>query len=223
MKALVLREEMEAVASLVQTLSAKGFQVLCVESRHTARAMLRLETIDLLIMDEQIRGALTHAVALSAERANPYINQILLTDRPGFETDDLFDLIPSLYCLAGRATPPVLLTQLAMSSIESFEQAKQRVTNIVTRFDQEDATPPEEDDFVIPTAPVITHSQGLGDGPRWTPKVTEAGALLSSADAVAAPSARISVPVATVQMPTSAVRISHLSAVRRHRFSLIDS
>ncbi len=127
MKALILRDDTETAVASAQALMKKGFQVVCVESRHIARALLRIETIDLLVMDERIDGRLTHSIALSAERQNPYINAILMTDRTGQEVDELHDLLPCLYAIAGMETGPVVLAKLAMSSIETYEEAEIRV------------------------------------------------------------------------------------------------
>ncbi len=127
MKALIMRDDAEAAAGCAKALLDKGFQVACVESRHIAQALLRIEPVDLLVMDERVGGRLTHALALSAERRHPYISAILMTDRPGEDTDELYELIPSLYALAGISVAPEILAQLALSSIEDFAQAEARV------------------------------------------------------------------------------------------------
>lgn len=138
MKALILRKNATATASCAQALIDKGFQVVCVDTRKVARALIQLETIDLLVMDEQVDGRLTHALALSAERRNPYVSTIMVTDRTGPETDDLYDLIPCLYGLVGSESSGRLISQLALASTENFDEAQarvQRLTQCVTADD----------------------------------------------------------------------------------------
>lgn len=139
MQALVLRDDTEAAVLCAKALLNKGFQVVCVENRHIARALLRVDTFDLLVLDERITGRLTHSIALAAERRYPYINTVLLTDRTGPDVDELYDLIPCIYAIAGLDSSPELLGKLAMASIESFEQAEARVRHNLSRFVMDDA------------------------------------------------------------------------------------
>ncbi|WP_439154891.1 imidazoleglycerol-phosphate dehydratase [Yoonia sp.] len=127
MKALILRKNATATARCAQALIGKGFQVVCVDTRTVARALIQLETIDLLVMDEKVDGRLTHALALSAERRNPYVSAIIVTDRTGPETDELYDLIPCLYGLVGSESSGRLISQLALASTENFDEAQARV------------------------------------------------------------------------------------------------
>ncbi|MBE0414161.1 hypothetical protein [Yoonia sp.] len=130
MKALVLRDNATATAKCATALIDKGFQVACVETRKVARALIQLDTIDLLVMDEQVNGQLTHALALSAERRNPYVSTIMFTDRTGPDTDELYDLIPCLYGLVGSDSAGQLIGQLALSSTENFAEAQARVQRL---------------------------------------------------------------------------------------------
>ena len=143
MKALILRKNANATASCAQALIDKGFQVACVETRKVARALIQLETIDLLVMDEMVDGRLTHALALSAERRNPYVSAIIVTDRTGPDTDELYDLIPCLYGLVGSDSSGRLISQLALSSTENYEEAEARVrrnARLVAEDEGEDDT-----------------------------------------------------------------------------------
>lgn len=127
MKALILQKDASAACATSRVLIDKGFQILCVETLAVAHALIRVDTIDLLIMDERFDGQLTHSIALSGERRSPYLSVIMLTDRDGTETDDLYDLIPCLYALAGTGTAPHVLGQLAMSAVSNVEEAIARV------------------------------------------------------------------------------------------------
>lgn len=117
MKALILRNDAAASLCTAHALIDKGFQILSVDTQALAHALIRLDTIDLLVMDERVEGQLTHAIALSAERRNPHLSAILVTDRTAEETDDLFELIPSLYGLVGHDTTPRILGKLALSAV----------------------------------------------------------------------------------------------------------
>lgn len=78
-------------------------------------------------MDERFDGQLTHSIALSGERRSPYLSVIMLTDRDGAETDELYKLIPCLYALAGSGTAPHVLGQLALSAVSNLDDAIARV------------------------------------------------------------------------------------------------
>ncbi len=127
MKALILRQDTDAAHATSRVLIDKGFQILCVETLAVAHTLIRVDTIDLLVMDERVAGQLTHAIALSGERRSPYLSVIMLTDRDGADTDDLYDLIPSLYALAGSGTSPDLLGRLALSAVSNLDEAIARV------------------------------------------------------------------------------------------------
>lgn len=128
MKALILRQNPDAACETSKVLIDKGFQILCVETLAVAHALIRVDTIDLLVMDEVFAGQMTHALALSGERRSPYLNTIMLTDRSRAETDDLYDLIPCLYALAGTTVSPRILGQLALSAVSNWAEAVARVT-----------------------------------------------------------------------------------------------
>ncbi|MEM8538584.1 MAG: hypothetical protein AAGF56_12085 [Pseudomonadota bacterium] len=121
MKALILRSDPDAALATAQVMTKRGFQVMCLQSLTVAHALIRLDTLDVVIMDEVIEGQLTHAIALSAERRNGRLSAIVLTDRPRAETDDLYALVPSLYALVGTDTAADLLGQLAMSAMQNVD------------------------------------------------------------------------------------------------------
>ena len=127
MKALILRQNAVSTAAISQALADKGFQILCVDTLAAAHALIRMETVDLLVMDERVEGQLTHAIALSGERKNPYLSAIILTDRPGMECDDLYELIPSLYALIGAETVADLIGKLAISAVSSVDEIAVRI------------------------------------------------------------------------------------------------
>jgi hypothetical protein len=133
MKALILQKDADAACATSRVLIDKGFQILCVETLTVAHALIRVDTIDLLVMDERFDGQLTHSIALSGERRSPYLSVIMLTDRDGVETDELYDLIPCLYALAGSGTAPHVLGQLAMSAVSNMDEAIARVNRRAAR------------------------------------------------------------------------------------------
>jgi hypothetical protein len=150
MKALILRQDPEAACAVSRALMDKGFQILCVEKLDVAHALIRVDTIDLLVMDERIDGQLTHAIALSGERKSPFLSAILLTDRGREETDDLFALIPSLYALAGMRTGAEMLGKLALSAVSNTDDVMARVAR-QRAADQAEAGPPPLllDDIIV--------------------------------------------------------------------------
>ncbi|MEJ6401461.1 imidazoleglycerol-phosphate dehydratase [Yoonia sp. 2307UL14-13] len=127
MKAMIMREQADKATETAQVLMDKGFQVVCVESQRYARAVLAAEPIDLLVLDETIHGRLTHAVALLGELRHPYISTILMTDLQGGDMGELYDLIPSLYAMAGCDISGDVLGKLAIAAIENVDQAAVRV------------------------------------------------------------------------------------------------
>ncbi|MDX8348331.1 imidazoleglycerol-phosphate dehydratase [Cognatiyoonia sp. IB215446] len=146
MRALILRHDPIAAVASSRALIEKGFQILCVDTRAAAEMLVRSDTIDLLVMDEKVQGEMTHAVALSGERKNPYISAILMTDRSRDETDDLYDLIPSLYALVGVDTAPSLVGQLALASLVKTTDMLTRVAANTAADIAEEALP---DDLMI--------------------------------------------------------------------------
>ncbi|PRY79053.1 hypothetical protein CLV80_103387 [Yoonia maritima] len=119
MKALIMRSDPAAAAATARVFVDKGFQILCMDRHDVACALVKMDLIDLLVMDEEVEGKLTHSVALSGERHNPFISTILLTDRVGSDMDELYELIPCLHALVGQQTPATLLGQLAVASVSN--------------------------------------------------------------------------------------------------------
>ncbi|WP_341368228.1 hypothetical protein [Yoonia sp. BS5-3] len=141
MKALILRNQPDAAIANAQALLGQGFQILHVENRDVAETLIRMDRIDLLVMDEELDGCLTHTIALSAERKNPYISSIIVTDRSREETDDLYDLIPSLYALVGHNTSPQIVGQLALSSMHDVDDRREKVRQTLQADITEEFTP----------------------------------------------------------------------------------
>ena len=127
MKALILRNDAEAAVATARTLIDQGFHIMSVDTLDVAKAIARIDAIDLIVMDERVEGQLTHVVGLSGERKNPYLSTILVTDRTAQETDDLFELMPSLYGIIGENTSTKIIGQLAMSAQDAIDEKAARV------------------------------------------------------------------------------------------------
>ncbi len=127
MKAMILRDDAADAVQTAHILANKGFQTLCVTSRDIAQAMIRADVIDLMVMDERIGMQLTHTLALSAERRNPFVSTIIMTDKGAEATDDLYGLIPSLYALIGTRTGPDILGKIVLSAVANTEEAARRI------------------------------------------------------------------------------------------------
>ena len=54
MKALILRNDPDAARDTSRAFMDKGFQILCVEPLSLAHALIRVDTVDLLVMDERV-------------------------------------------------------------------------------------------------------------------------------------------------------------------------
>jgi ActR/RegA family two-component response regulator len=127
MKAMILRDDAADAVQTSRILASKGFQTLCVTSRDIAQAMIRADVIDLMVMDERIGTQLTHTLALSAERRNPFVSTIIMTDQGAGATDELYELIPSLYALIGTRTEAEVLGKVFLAAVANTEEAARRI------------------------------------------------------------------------------------------------
>lgn len=126
MKAMILRADAADAVQTAHILASKGFQTLCVTSRDLAQAMIHAEMIDLVVMDQRVGTQLTHTLALSAERRNPYVS-IIMTDEGREVMDDLYGLIPSLYALIGTQTETALISQIFLSAVANAAEVARRI------------------------------------------------------------------------------------------------
>jgi hypothetical protein len=127
MKAMILRADAADAVQTAHILASKGFQTLCVTSRDLAQAMIHAEMIDLMVMDQRVGTQLTHTLALSAERRNPYVSTIIMTDEGREVMDDLYGLIPSLYALIGTQTETALVSQIFLSAVANAAEVARRI------------------------------------------------------------------------------------------------
>lgn len=139
MKTLILRDDIGAAARMAHHLSGQGFQTLCATSHESAQALILADTVDLIIMDERVGAHLTHRLALSAERRNPYLSTIIMTDRQAAVVDDLYALIPSLYALLGMQSGADLVGKFALSAVANDSVTAQRIAWQIAQDDMEQA------------------------------------------------------------------------------------
>lgn len=125
MQALVLNDDCETQTKMTIALLKRGFHVINAESISAAMAYVGLGAIDLVLIKESIGGKLSHSVALSAEHNNPQVATLLMTPRIDPDVDELYDLLPSLYCLLGTEISADLVAQLATSAIAGKARAVQ--------------------------------------------------------------------------------------------------
>lgn len=145
MKAIILRDNAADAVQTTLLLARKGFQTFCVSSRDIAKAMIDADTIDLIVMDERVGKHLTHSLALSAERRNPYVSTIIVTDQGAEATDDLYALIPSLYALIGTRTGADMMGQIVLSAVGNADEAARRIDRRLAAEAAELATPVDDD------------------------------------------------------------------------------
>ena len=127
MKAMILRADAADAVQTAHILASNGFQTLCVTSRDLAQAMIHAEMIDLMVMDQRVGTQLTLTLALSAERRNPYVSTIIMTDEGREVMDDLYGLIPSLYALIGTQTETALVSQIFLSAVANAAEVARRI------------------------------------------------------------------------------------------------
>lgn len=120
MQVLILDDDPEYQARLARALAARDFQIVCVDSLAAAEAVVRLGLPDLLILGERVRGRLSHSVALLADCRDPGIPSVFITDRQGEEIAELFELIPAVYSIMGRATAPAMVAQIAVAAVAAL-------------------------------------------------------------------------------------------------------
>ncbi len=145
MKAIILRDNAADAVQTTLLLARKGFQTFCVSSRDIAKAMIDADTIDLMVMDERVGKHLTHSLALSAERRNPYVSTIIVTDQGAEATDDLYALIPSLYALIGTRTGADMMGQIVLSAVGNADEAARRIDRRLAAEAAELAMPADDD------------------------------------------------------------------------------
>ena len=165
-KALILRDNAADAVQTAHLLLRKGFQTYCVGSRDIALAMIQTDMIDLVVMDERVGTQLTHMLALSAERRNPYVGTIFLTDRGGAATDDLFALIPSLYALVGTKIRPDVMGQLMLGAVATTDEAARRIDREIAIAAAECAMPEDDDLWAKDGSDVPAVAEMTGLRPR---------------------------------------------------------
>lgn len=117
MQALILDDCPRRQTDLSVALMSRGFHVLNAQTNATGLAFARRGALDLVVMSERVQGALTHSVALSAERHSPYVATILLTQRKDDDLQELYDLLPSLYSILGQDMSCALIGELALAGV----------------------------------------------------------------------------------------------------------
>ena len=222
MRALILRNDPNAAMACSSALIEKGFQILCVDTRDVAETLVRLDLIDLLVMDERVQGDLTHTVALSGERHNPYVSTILMTDRPGDETDELYDLIPSLYALAGTETMPKLVGQLAVAAVTNTTETIARVAENAAADRAEADAPDEAIAAFEEMAPIKEAAKSNHEFAAWNAMIAKEAAAAASSmaratvqQAKAAEPAPAGIDDGLPMIPDGAVRVPSLAARMR--------
>ena len=126
MQALILNDDRAAQAAMAMALFGRNFQVVTADDVEIATSYARLGVFDLVVMAERVRGRLSHSVALAAELRNPDVTTMLLTSRTDKDVDELFELLPSLYCLLGERLDPELVARMAVAGVVGKATAAER-------------------------------------------------------------------------------------------------
>ena len=117
MQVLILDDDIGRQNDLCLAFMDVGFQPSGTASLSVAERCIRKGWVDLLVMSERVEGRLTHSHALLAEWRNPMVATILLTPRHDQDSDELFQLLPSLHCLLAPDSDAKLVTKLSMASV----------------------------------------------------------------------------------------------------------
>lgn len=116
MQVLILDDYPVFQSALANQMRGLGYEVTCAFEVDEALAHLRLGRTALLILRDRIDGRGSLSAALAAEFYNNDVATVILSDRAGGESDELFDLIPSLRALMGEDCRPALVTQCATAA-----------------------------------------------------------------------------------------------------------
>ena len=106
MRMMVLEEDGERRAELARRLAEAGHEVRSHADLFAAMDDARATILDLLVLNEQVGGRLSHPLALLAEWRNPGLSAVLLTDRQGEARADLAGLLPMVRRVLPTRTPP---------------------------------------------------------------------------------------------------------------------
>lgn len=117
MHILIVDDDATRQTELTYAFMVLGFQTTATASHAVAESCIRRDWVDLLLMPERVSQRLTHSLALLAEWRNPMVATMLLSPRSGEDSEELFDLIPSLYCLLAPETATNRVTAFALASI----------------------------------------------------------------------------------------------------------
>lgn len=118
MHALILSDTPKTQLSLTVALTRQGIKVVNTETVEMARAYVRADHFDLLLLSERAHGRLAHPVALSAERHTPQVKTFLLSARTDEDVDELYELLPSLTGIIGTNVTPEVVAQLAQTAVD---------------------------------------------------------------------------------------------------------
>lgn len=196
MQVLILDDDPEYQARLARALAARDFQIVCVDSLAAAEAVVRMGLPDLLILGERVQGRLSHSVALLADCRDPGIPSIFITDRQGDDIAELFDLIPAVYSIMGRATAPAMVAQIAVAAVAAMVPR-----NAWAALPADDDTPPPE---VVTVAAPATHVPDVADPGPASPGILQ--------DRIADPGA----PQSRALLAASLARLPPLNRRRLH-------
>lgn len=117
MQALVLNDDRKVQAATAMALFKRNFQVVTADDVEIGAAYANLGVFDLVVMAERVQGRLSHSVALAAELRNPDVTTMVLTPRADEDVDELYELLPSLYCLLGDKLEPEMVARMAVAGV----------------------------------------------------------------------------------------------------------
>lgn len=123
MHVLIVEEFVPRLEALSIALIKTGFMVSSAMSPKMARSYIQQGAVDVLVLPEMLYGRRVHSLALLAEHQNPRVATILMTNRSDPDTDELFDLLPSVHAMVARRSTPQLVAQLVRASVDYLVHA----------------------------------------------------------------------------------------------------
>ena len=195
MKVLIVGDDHGRQTRLAAAMMQTGFQVICVETARSAGNYLGTDLVDVLILTETRSARIGNVWSCISHSRNPGLSVIVMSDRTGPASDELFEDIPSLYCVLALDIAPGTIASIALASILPHDAA-------VTVSQSEVAVTVSQPEVAV-TAAATTGSAG--------PSRTLLQPLARPAGRLAAPVIVAAAPVPMIPQPMAAAAYSYVN------------
>ncbi len=204
MKVLIVGDDHGRQTRLAAAMMQTGFQVICVETARSAGNYLGTDLVDVLILTETRSARIGNVWSCISHSRNPGLSVIVMSDRTGPASDELFEDIPSLYCVLALDIAPGTIASIALASILPHDAA---VTvsqpEVAVTVSQPVVAVTVSQPVVAVTAAATTGSAG--------PSRTLLQPLARPAGRLAAPVIVAAAPVPMIPQPMAAAAYSYVN------------